>query len=99
MRPLLVSKKCFMTTCAKAIQKYLREFGHEDIEVISENWSQVDLTRPNVIPLINYGMIGTNRFEHFNCAYCLNSYYVTEREVNQILQDVLGADVQIALEI
>ncbi len=52
-----------------------------------------------VVPLIHYGMIGTNLFQEFDCAYCLTGYYVTEEAINGILQDLLGSDMKIPLQI
>ena len=57
------------------------------------------LADPNTIPIINYGVIGTNRFERFDGAYCLTGYYVNERVVNSVLQDVLASDVRVPIEI
>ena len=44
-------------------------------------------------------MIGTNLFKEFDCAYCLTGYYVSEKEINHILQDVLASDMHIPIRI
>ncbi len=67
--------------------------------VATNGWQANLLSNANVVPLIHYGMIGTNLFEEFDCAYCLTGYYVTEDAINGILQDILGSDMQIPLQI
>jgi hypothetical protein len=97
-RPLLIAKKCFCTYCARQMEKQLQALGVK-ASVVINGW-QADLLRnAKVVPLINYGMIGTNLFQEFDCAYCLTGYYVTEETVNGILQDLLGSDMKIPLRI
>jgi hypothetical protein len=55
--------------------------------------------RPAVIPLINFGLIGTNLFECFDCAYCLTGFYVNPEIVDTILQDVLASDGHLPIAI
>ena len=98
-RPLLIAKKCFLEICAAGIRKRLLEFGLTDTKVVSEDWSRVDLSDPLLIPIIQYGIVGTNLFEDFDCAYCLTSYYVNEQVVDQVLQDVLASDRHIPIQI
>jgi hypothetical protein len=97
-RPLLISKKCFSAFCARQMEAKLRELGLEVIVAIS-GWRAERLNDIRVVPLINYGMIGTNLFQEFDCAYCLTGFYVTEAAVNSILQDLLGSDMNIPLKI
>jgi len=97
-RPLLIAKKCFCTYCARQMEEQLQALGVK-ASVVVNGW-QADLLRnAKVVPLINYGMIGTNLFQEFDCAYCLTGYYVTEEAVNGILQDLLGSDMKIPLRI
>jgi hypothetical protein len=97
-RPLLVAKKCFLTFCARYMEKRLEELGVK-ARIAINGW-QMDLLRNgNVVPLIHYGMIGTNLFQEFDCAYCLTGYYVTEKAIDGILQDLLGSDMKIPLRI
>ena len=97
-KPLLIAKKCFLLLCARELEVMLRELGVETRIICNELPSD---TSENVyhIPLINYGMIGTNLFQEFECAYCLTGYYVPEEAVNSILQDLLGSDMNIPLHI
>ena len=55
--------------------------------------------RDTTIPLIHYGMIGTNLFEDFDCAYCLSGYYTKEEVVGSILHDVVASDGIIPVKI
>ncbi len=97
-RPLLLAKKCFCAFCARQMEERLRALGVEVRVVI--NGRQTELLRDaKVLPLIHYGMIGTNLFEDFDCAYCLTGYYVTEEAINGILQDILGSDMNLPLKI
>ena len=66
---------------------------------MTAGWRRATLAAPSVIPVINYGAIGTNLFEGFDCAYCLTGYYVTEQVVNAVVQDVLAADGHIPIRI
>ena len=97
-RPLLIAKKCFCVFCAQQMEKKLCKLGIE-VRIAINGW-QADLLRnPQVVPLIHYGMIGTNLFQEFDCAYCLTGYYVTEEAISGILQDLLGSDMKIPLQI
>jgi len=97
-RPLLLAKKCFCAFCARQMQERLRELGVE-VRVVINGWQADRLKDAKVVPLIHYGMIGTNLFQEFDGAYCLTGYYVTEEAINSILQDLLGSDMNLPLQI
>ena len=97
-RPLLLAKKCFCAFCAYEMETRLRELGVE-VQVAINGWQTDLLENPNVVPLIHYGMVGTNLFQDFDSAFCLTSYYVTEEAINSILQDLLGSDMNLPLKI
>lgn len=98
-RPLLISKMRFVNYCAEEMTRRLRSLGVDDVQIMTSGWAPAELVRPNVIPLIHYGVIGTNLFEHFDCAFCLNSYYVRKEVVDGIVQDLLPSDMQIPTRI
>jgi hypothetical protein len=98
-RPLLVAKKCFVAACAEGLVWRLRELGLGDVQIVTGGWDAADLAAPPTIPLISYGLIGTNRFEDFTAAYCVNGYYVNEAVVDAVLQDVLAADGHLPIRI
>lgn len=97
-RPLLVAKKCFCPFCARGMEERLKELDVE-ARVVINGWQPGLLKDPKVVPLIHYGMIGTNLFEQFDCAYCLTGFYVTEQAIDDILQDLLGSDMKIPLSV
>jgi len=97
-RPLLIAKKCFCAFCARQMEERLQTLG-VDVCVAINGWKTELLSNSKVVPLIHYGMIGTNLFQEFDCAYCLTGYYVTEEAINSILQDLLGSDMKIPLQI
>ena len=97
-RPLLIAKKCFAAFCARQIEERLQKMGVE-VCVAINGWQADLLSKAAIVPLIHYGMIGTNLFQEFDCAYCLTGYYVTEDAINGILQDLLGSDMKIPLQI
>ena len=59
---------------------------------------KTNLKDPTIIPIINYGVVGINKFKKFDCAFCLTGYFVNERVVNSVLQDVYATDMQIPLK-
>ena len=95
-RVLLVAKKCFVEHYAAEMEARLRGL-RLDVRVVKFG-KGTRLKDPKVIPIINYGMVGTNRFTRFECAYCLTGYYVNEMVVNSVLQDVYAEDLQIELK-
>jgi hypothetical protein len=98
-RPLLVAKKCFVALCAEGMAGRLRALGLGDVRIVTGNWDAAGLAAPGTVPLISYGLIGTNLFEDFTCAYCLTGYYVDEGVVDAVLQDVLASDGHLPIRI
>jgi hypothetical protein len=97
LRVLLVVKKCFREYCAAEMEARLRDLGVE-AQVVVKPGKNTNLKDPTVIPIINYGMVGTNKFKQFHCAFCLTGYYVNEPVVNSVLQDVYATDFQLPLK-
>ena len=98
-RPLLIAKKRFVPLCAAELRRRLGEYHPSPVEIVTGDWDTIDLMRPDVIPLINFGTIGTNLFEHFDGAYCLTGFYVNAEIVDTILQDVLASDGHLPITI
>ena len=97
-RVLLISKKCFLNECIKGLQERFNEMGVAK-RVVNATLSGVNVSDISVIPIINYGIIGINDFENFDCAYCLNGYFVNENLVSNLLQDTLAEDIRVPIEI
>ncbi len=96
-RPLLVAKKRFVGLCDRLLVQTLAEVHPTPVRIATGDWDVVDLAAPDVVPLVHYGLIGTNLFEHFDCAFALTGFYVNAEIVDAILQDVLGSDGQIPI--
>lgn len=97
-RVLLIAKKCFTKLCAEGIAERFAELG-ADLRIVPDGWSEELLADRKVVPLINYGMIGTNLFENFDAVYCLTGYYVNEHVVNQCLQDITRRDLRLPIKV
>jgi hypothetical protein len=96
-RPLLIAKKRLVESCARALARVLEEIHPTPVRIVTGGWDQVDLAAPDVVPLIGFGMIGTNLFQEFHCAYTLTGYYINEQVLDSILQDVLATDYRIPI--
>jgi len=97
-KPLLVAKKRFISLCVVELNQRLKDFGFGNIKVVAVNKKTGPPGR-NAVPIINYGMIGINSFQAYDCAYCLTGYYVNEQIVNSVLQDIVASDHHIPIKI
>jgi hypothetical protein len=97
-RVLLVTKKCFRMLCADGLAKRFAD-RDMDLRIVMGGWSPEQLTDSRVVPLISFGMIGTNLFEEFDTAYCLSGFYVNELAVNHCLQDLTRQDLRLPIQI
>jgi hypothetical protein len=87
-RTLLVSRKRFVPLCREVLRDRLAALGVPGVKIVTGDWARHALEDPRVLPLINYGMAGVNRFEHIEAAFCLNSYFVSAAVVSQAVQDI-----------
>jgi hypothetical protein len=95
---LLVSRLKSKQVCAAYLTARLADWGitvkfvlsREDLPTVPE---------PSVIPIIHYGVVGVNDFSAYECAYCLNGYYVASNTLNRALAEfepeAFGTDVRI----
>ncbi|MFH2064728.1 MAG: hypothetical protein ABIK15_05995 [Pseudomonadota bacterium] len=95
---LLIAKKMFIDYCKNEMQQKLCALGLHNVRVV-DTGEEIDISDINIIPIINYGMIGINTFESYDCAYCLTGYYVNEDIINTILQDIVASDMYIPINI
>ena len=95
---VLVAKKCFVEECCKGIAERFAEM-EVNVDLVTEGWTPEHLENPSVVPIISYGMIGTNLFENFDCVYYLTGYYVNELVVNKCLQDITRQDLRLPIRI
>ena len=83
-RVMLISKKSRIGQCINEINALLVSLDASHLKVVKGADYEGD---SNQIPIIHYGVIGINKFEHFDCAYCLNSFYITPDILSNSLQD------------
>jgi hypothetical protein len=96
-RPLLIAKKRFVRLCDRLLVQTLAKIHPMPVRIATGNWEAVDLAAPDIVPLVHFGLIGTNLFENFDAAFALTGFYVNAKIVDAILQDVLGSDGQIPI--
>lgn len=96
---LLISKKYIKTDCAEQLTERFKARGYGFLKIVTENHEQEDLSNKNIIPMIHYGVIGVNHFQHYDAAYCLNGYYVNDHIINSILQDSHASGFHIPIEV
>ncbi len=97
-RVLLIAKKIFIPLCIKELNDRLPHFGldRHRVETVDKKTKLSDVT---LIPIINYGVIGINKFEDFDCAFCLTGYYINTEIIDTILQDIYATDFKIPVKI
>jgi len=98
-RVLLVAKKRFVPSVAADLQERLHDLGIASAHILTHDFSAAKMEQPGVVPIINYGVIGVNDFQEFDCAFCVTSYYVNEAAVSETLQDAIDSESRIPLEI
>jgi hypothetical protein len=96
-RVLLVAKKRFKTLCEEQLNN---RFHANNSGILAKvDFNDCDLANHYVVPIIHFGVIGINLFEDFDCCFCLTSYFVDEKVVNQTIQSIYSSNMQIPLEI
>ncbi|MBF0238106.1 MAG: hypothetical protein HQM12_10395 [SAR324 cluster bacterium] len=96
-RILLVVKKVFEQKCEEKLNQLFQQSGSSLTAFVDDN-KQV-LSDQSLVPIIHYGTIGTNRYEDFDCCYCLSAYYLNENILNDSFQEVYAPDIQIGIKI
>jgi hypothetical protein len=96
-RTLLVARKKFVPFCAEELTKRLRDMGLPESRIVTRDWDSYNWQDSRLVPLLNYGVAGINRFEHFDAAFCLTGYYVDARTVAQALQDLDESSARVPL--
>jgi hypothetical protein len=92
-RTLLISKKCFLEPCQDKMHRFLEEILGHHVDIWSEGNNIVDLGSPNAVAIIHYGTTSVNLFEHFQHAYCLNSYNINDKILYDALDDMLPGGI------
>lgn len=85
---LLVSKKSHVETCKEALETMLAEIGIHVRIVSCGDWGELPrVPDPRIVPILHYGMVGTNSFEQYESALCLNGFYTRKRIIEKALQE------------
>jgi len=95
-RILLITKKKLTSFCIEKLNELLT-LNESKHRVVTGN--ECNINNHNEIPIIHYGVIGINKFEHFDCVFCLNSYYISPEILSDSIQDIRASDDRIELEI
>ena len=85
-RTLLVSRKHLKRLCADYLERRLTRWGCP-VMIVANSGESVTSTDPATLPLIHYGISGINSFESFDAVYCLNSYYLDETILREVVAD------------
>lgn len=96
---LLVSRKKLKASCARYLAKRLSGWGL-DVAFEVERYDQLPVPpSPRVIPVIHYGIRGVNDFTEYESAYCMTSYYVNGKALNDAVQEFESRHFRAQLEI
>lgn len=98
-RTLLVTRKRFRDLCRDGLECRLGAMDLGPVRIITDGWERTDLSDPRILPLIGYGISGVNRFEEFEAAYCLNSYYVSAATISETVQDLDATELRFSVRI
>ncbi len=96
-RILLISKKCFIPSIKISLATILEEKLGQTV-AITEHTEQAPGGALQ-IPIINYGIVGVNTYEAYDCAVCLNAYYLSsnilKEKIYETLPETRGLDFSI----
>lgn len=84
---VVISRKKTKAFCAKYLQERLAGWGLEVTFLAKEGAVLPATPNPRIIPVLHYGILGTNDYSEYESAYCLNSYYVSPNTLNDNLQE------------
>jgi hypothetical protein len=87
-RTLLVARKKFIPLCRTRLRQLLSQLDTVPFTIVTGNWRAHDFSDPHVLPLINYGIAGINRFEHSDAVYCLTSYYISPATLSRSVFEI-----------
>ena len=82
-----ISRKKSKRLCADYLTARLAGWGIEVTFLIDEDPILPAAPDSRVIPMIHYGILGTNSYANYETVYCLNSFYIREDVLNRHLQE------------
>lgn len=84
---LLVSRKNRKEFCAEKLRAVLSAWGLE-VRFVTDGYEVLPTTPdPRMIPIIHYGILGTNNFTSYESAFCLNSFYISETDLERYINE------------
>jgi len=84
---VIIAKKKSKKFCADYLRERLAGWGIE-VRFLVEDASALPATPdPRVIPVLHYGILGTNDYSEYESAYCVTSYYVRTDVLNDQLHE------------
>lgn len=96
---ILIAKKSLRSYFAKFLTERLASWNLEVSIVPPDHISSDAILRPDIIPMLHYGVLGINKFEGYDCCYCLGSYYVPSEVLSEQLQDTMPERVRADIDI
>lgn len=84
---VLVSRKNLKTLCAEKMSAKLRAWGWNVTFLVGTKDALPAVPDPSIVPIIHYGILGTNTYEAYDAVYCLNSYYVSDTVLNDAVNE------------
>ena len=95
----LVSRKKSKCLCVEYLERRLRAWGLP-VRFVTEAFEDLPREpRPDTIPVVHYGILGVNDFTEYECAFCVNSYYISDRELNRHVQEAEPERFRVMLRI
>ena len=98
-RTLLVARKQFVPVVARELRRRVAALAGGRVRIATGNWDRQNLADPRTVPLVSYGISGVNRFEDFDAAYCVTSFYVPARVVEGLVNDLEPSPVHAPVRI
>jgi hypothetical protein len=93
-----VSKKALKGPIAVYLNSRLAEIGIK-VKFVTKDFHKIGRPKTAVVPIIHYGILGTNAFKDYECCYCVNSYYVRSTDLAEKLFEFHRAEVMPRLRI
>lgn len=84
---LLVATKDSKEFCADHLRSVLADWGITARFVVDPDQALPPTPDPYVIPVIHYGVLGTNNYQEYESAFCCNSYYVSDQTLMRAIDE------------